>query len=555
MRIRACISLLAATVVLAACAGDRSANGTGGGTVIVSMGADAATLFPVVVTDETSAFITTQIFDHLADIGDDMATIGDFGFTPRLAKSWDWSKDSTSISYHIDPAARFHDGVPVRSNDVRYSFRLINEPALASPLAPLVTNVDSVSTPDSLTATFWFKKHLPEEFYDVAYQIFIVPEHVYGKVKPAEMNTSEVLRHPIGSGRFRLANWVPSERIELISDTANYHGRAKLDRVVVLVAQAPDASATAVLTGAADFYQAFPFDEATRLDSNKTVRGLPYTQMGYGFLGLRVRARKSKTTPHPVLGELAVRRAISMSLDRAGMLTNVFGTVGIPAHGPVPAHAFTEDTTIRLPAYDTSAAKALLDSAGWHVGPNGIRQKNGRPLKFEVMIPASSSVRSRYGDLIREQLRRVGIQADLGKVPFSTFVPRQSSGDFDALMMVQQTDPSVSGTKQYWSSEGEKAGTNYLGYFNPKVDALLDSAGHSGDPTAVKQLASRAYRAIVDDAPAVWLYDAATLAAINRRIDLKPFRGDGWWAHLADWSIPPDKRIDRDRIGLTSKKP
>jgi peptide/nickel transport system substrate-binding protein len=523
--------------------------------VIVTMGADAATLFPALVTDETAAFITTQIFDHLADIGDDMATISDVGFTPRLAKSWDWSRDSTSITYHIDPAARFHDGVPVRSADVRYSFRLINEPALASPLAPLVTNIDSVSTPDSLTATFWFKKHLPEEFYDVAYQIFIVPEHVYGKVKPADMNTSEVLRHPIGSGRFRLANWIPSDRIELVSDTANYHGRAKLDRVIVRIGQAPDASATEVLTGAADFYQAFPSDQAARLDSSTTLRGLPYAQSAYGFLGMRVRAPKSKTQPHPVLGDIAVRRAISMSLDRSGMLTNVFGKIGIPAHGPFPAHSFTEDTTIRLPTYDTTAAKALLDSAGWKVGPTGIRARNGRLLKFELMVPTSSSVRLRYADLIQEQLRRVGIQAELGKVPMSVFVPRLNSGDFDALLMNQFTDPSISGTKQYWSSEGDKAGTTYIGYVNPRVDALLDSAGASHDVKTVKQLASRAYRVIVADAPAVWLYDPVTLAAVSRRIDLQPFRGDGWWAHLADWSIPPDKRIDRDRIGLTPKKP
>lgn len=557
MRIRVFSSLLAATTLLSACSSDRSgaAAGDAGGTIIVSTGSDAGSLFPVTVQDETGKIVTELLFDRLAEIGDGMATIGDAGFQPRLAKSWDWSRDSMSIAFHIDPAARFHDGTPVRANDVRYSFRLFRDTTLESPTTPLITNIDSVSTPDSLTATFWFKRHQPEEFYDVAYQIFVLPEHIYGKVAPADMKTSEVLRHPVGTGRFRLANWSASNRIELIADTGNYRGRAKLDRVVFLLEQAPPAAATAVLTGESDFYEAFPIDQVSRLDSSPIARGTPFVLLGYGFLGMNMRERKSKTRPHPVFGDNAVRRAIAMTLDRAGMLTNVFNQTGIPTHGPFPAGVATADTTIRLPALDTSAAKALLDSAGWKTGADGIRQKNGRRLTFEILVPSSSSIRLRYADLIQEQLKRIGIQAELGKLPFPAFLARQDAGDFDALLTVINTDPSVNGAKQYWSSDGLKTGTNYWGYVNPKVDALLDSATRAPDLQTAKRLASRGYQTIVDDAPGFWLYTFSTMAAVNRRIDTKPFRADGWWEHLADWSVPAAKRIDRDRIGLTPKTP
>lgn len=244
-----------------------------------------------------------------------------------------------------------------------------------------------------------------------------------------------------------------------------------------------------------------------------------------------------------------------MSLDRAGMLANVFNGKGLLGHGPFPARIATADTTIRLPAYDTTAAKALLDSAGWKVGPGGIRQKNGHTLTFEIMLTATSSIRGRYADLIQEQLKRVGIQAEIGKVPGPVFVGRQDAGDFDATLNVQSTDPSVSGTKQYWATEGLTAGTNYMGYSNPKVDALLDSAGRAQTLIIARGFATRAYQAIADDAPAVWLYDGLSVAAAGRRIVTQPLRADGWWAHLADWSIPADKRIDRDRIGLTPKTP
>ena len=556
MRARTCTSLIAAMTLLAACSSDRSGGaGGGGGTVIISMGSDAASLFPLIVQDETGKVVTDLLFDHLAEIGDDMATIGDAGFHPRLAKSWDWARDSMSIAFHLDPAARFHDGAPVRASDIRYSFNLINDRGLGSPTTPLVTNIDSVSTPDSATATFWFKKHLPEEFYDIAYQVPIIPEHVYGTVKPADMKTSDVLRHPVGSGRFRLAKWDASSRIELLADTGNYRGRAKLDRVVFMLGQPPATSATAVLTGESDFFQAFPIDQVPRLDSSPSVRGIPYRQNGYGFLGMNLRDRKSKTRPNPLFSEKAVRRAIAMALDRAGMLTNIFNKAGVPAHGPFPAGAATADTTLRLPPFDTTAAKALLDSAGWKPGAEGVRRKNGRELKFEIMLPSSSAIRARYGDLIQEQLKRVGIQVELGKIPAPNFFARQDAGDFDALITLLNTDPSATGAKQYWTTEGVKAGSDYLGYVNPKVDALLDSVSRATDPVAAKRLAVHAYQTIADDIPAVWLYDASTMAAVNRRIETQPFRADGWWAHLADWSIPADKRIARDRIGLAPKTP
>ena len=188
--------------LLAACGSDKS-TGTGGGTVIVAMGSDAGSLFPLLVGDETGKAITDVLFDHLAQISPSMSTFGDEGFEPRLAKSWEWARDSMSITFRLDPAARFHDGTPVTAADVRYTFRLVSDPALGSSATPLVSNIDSVSVVDSLTPVFWFKKRSAEQFYDIAYQLPIVPEHVYGKVAPAELKTSDVSRQPVGTGRFR----------------------------------------------------------------------------------------------------------------------------------------------------------------------------------------------------------------------------------------------------------------------------------------------------------------------------------------------------------------
>jgi peptide/nickel transport system substrate-binding protein len=511
--------------------------------------------FPPLVEDNGGKLVQDLIFDRLAEIGDNLTTVGDKSFTPRLAEKWDWSKDSLSIAFSINPKARWHDGKPVTAADVRYTFRIFTDSVVGSSAAPTLQNIDSVSVRDSLTAVVWFKKRTPEQFYDVAYQLPIVPEHVYGSIPSKDLRTSDAVRNPIGSGRFRFVSWQQNVRLELVADTANYRGRAPLDRIVIVKAETP-AAAAQVLAGQADYVDAFPLDQAAKLDSNAFARAVAFPQLGYVFVGMNPNVAKSKTAPHPIFSDIRARRALSMSVNRVALLQNVFGKLGRIGHGPFPASTGFADTTLALPPYNTNAAKALLDSAGWLAGADGMRAKSGHPLKFSLLVPTSSVLRMKYAVLLQEEFRRVGAQVDLDQVDFPTFRVRLAAGDFDAIMGGNNTDPSASGMKQAWATSGIGAnGLNSLKYSNHKVDALLDSATTTFDERKMRSYSSQAFKQIIADVPAIWLYDVMTVEAINRRIDAKAIRGDAWWATLTDWSIPADKRIDRDRVGLTAAKP
>ncbi len=132
--------------------------------------------------------------------------------------------------------------------------------------------------------------------------------------------------------------------------------------------------------------------------------------------------------------------------------------------------------------------------------------------------------------------------------------PGSKAGDFDMAIQTFSTDPSPSGMRQNWGTAGiGPQGQNFLRYSNPKTDALIDSVSASFDPVKVKQYAKRAFQQIADDAPGIWLYDLTEVDAVNRRINVTKTRADGWWHSLAEWSIAPDKRIDRDRIPLGAR--
>lgn len=522
-----------------------------GGTMVAAQPAEPATLHPALMGQSIEKEITDLLFDRLAEIGDDLNTVGDKGFRRQLAERWEWAPDSLSIAFHLDPRARWHDGVPVRASDVRYSVATMKDPALGSLGLPLITNIDSVAVRDSLTAVAYFKRHTPEQFYDLVYQILIVPEHLLSNTPPAKMKTADVTRRGIGSGRFRLARWDPGKRIELIADTANYRGRPKLDRIVFVPTPDFNTAVTRFFAGDADFFEQLRPEHLAQIAKDTARRAIPYPSLGYAYLALNNVDPKQPGQPHPIFGDRAVRRALTMAVDRRAMLRNAFGNYGIPLYGPFPHAMPVADTTLPQLPYDTTRARALLDSAGWVPGPDGVRVKNGRRLEFGITTPVSSAARKQYSVLLQAAFKRVGAAARVDETDMAGFMARNADRGFDMILELYQTDPSVSGFKQSWSTSGlGKDGSNYASYSNPAVDALLDSATATFDPARTRAYARRAFEIIIEDAPGIWLYEPPTVAGIHKRIRTTAMRADGYWAGMADWWIPAAERTARDRIGL-----
>ncbi|HEY4217489.1 MAG TPA: peptide ABC transporter substrate-binding protein [Gemmatimonadaceae bacterium] len=551
--------IIAAAVALAGCTSKESATSAGGGqaggTVIMVTPGDAVEVFPPFVNDQVGRWVQDLVFERLADLKPGLVTKGDQGFAPRLAQKWTWAPDSLSIAFSLDPRARWHDGTPVTAQDVKYSLDIFKNPKVGSPVTPNITNIDSISVRDSLTAVAWFHKRKPEQFYDLAYQLMVMPKHVYDSIPPEQLHTSPTTRKLVGSGPFRFVSWQPGSRIEFIADTANYRGRPSLDRVIMTPGD-PATGAAQLLAGQVDLVIAFPVDQVPKLDSSTVARSMIDPQLAYVFMAMNPHVAKSKTEPNPVFADIRVRRALSMAVDRVGMLHNVFGNDGILSHGPFPMAAGYADSTLRLPPFDTTAAKALLDSAGWRAGADGMRSKNGKPLRFSLMLPSSSLFRRRYGVLMQEQFRKVGAQVDLDVVDNPTMIRRLLDHDWDAELHAPGVDPSLTGEEQFWATRAIGAnGQNFIPYSNPKVDALLDSAIATFDPAKSKGQSSRAFQMMIDDAPGIWLYDVTVYDGINRRITVPTPTISDWWMNLQNWSIPADKRIPRDRIGLAPAKP
>ena len=526
-----------------------SAGGEPGGTLVISTTADPGTLFPPFALTNQAKQITEQLYDYLADVGPDLNTLDEKGFRAVLADRWRWSSDSLMLSFHINPAAKWHDGKNVTARDVQFTFALNKNPALGGRLDTELANIDSVTVTDSHTAAFWFHERLPTRFLDAAAQMLILPAHQLEKI-PAD-SLREAAPPPIGTGRFRLRKWDKGASVEIVADTSNYRGRAKLDRVIWSVAPEFPTAVTRLFSGEADLFDALRPENLRELARHGNLRTIILPGMDYAFLRFNLRDPANNRRPHPLFGDRNLRRAITMSLNRSTLVRSVLDTFGLVPVGPVVrAFSTTDPRGSQLP-FDSARASRQLDSLGWIRGSaDEMRTKSGRELAFTLIVPTSSMNRMRMGPLIQEQLRRMGIRVHLEPLEATTVADREARGAFDASLGSWVMGSSPDGIKGAWSSSGiGKNGVNYGSYGNPTFDALLDSALRAG-PTRARDRFTMAYAVINDDAPAIWLYEPRKIIGIHGRIRTMGMRPDAWWSGLADWSIPRSERILRDRLPI-----
>lgn len=547
--------LLCVLAIIGCAASEAASLKDSGGTLVIAAGGDPDVLIPSLVSTVQAAEITDLIYDRLAVIGDSLNIVNDAGFRPRLADRWTWSRDSLRIAFHLNPRAKWHDGERVRSGDVRFTFQSTIDSTLGSPVAALLNNLDSVSTPDSATAVFWFHRRSPQQFYDATYQLRIMPEHVWKRIAPSSWRASDAAKHPIGSGQYRFVRWTPRTSVELVADPGNYRGAPNLSRVIWSISPNFTTAITRFLAGEADFFEALRPEDVTELGRHPELRVKAFHGLSYVFAQFNLRDPADHARPHPLFGDRALRRALTMAVDRRSIMRNVYDTFALPGIGPTVRAYPTTDPNLRQIPFDLARARALLDSLGWRaIDGDGIRERAGHPLEFTLSVPSTSKARVQMAVLIQEQLRRAGVKANVEQLDFPVLVDRERKHNFDMVINQWNTEPSPGAARGSWGVAASRAvsGHNYGSYESPAFDAYLDSALASFNRSKRKAYFTHAYETIIGDAPAIWIAEPRPTVGYSARLVLAPLRSDAWWAHIPEWWIPADKRIPRDNVPVPS---
>lgn len=540
---------LAVLVTVAGCERRGGCTGSYCGTVINVAIGEPTTLLPPSIDNIVARDIDEQLFLKLADVGMSMNSLGDEDFQPLLAERWEWDGPLTLV-FHIDPRARWHDGQHVTAADVSFTFDAYTDSVVASASRAPLRRIASVTQRDSLTAVFRFRERYPEMFYDAVYHMRILPGHLLKQVPRDQWRSASFGRQPVGNGPYRFVRWQAGQALELTADSTFYLGRPSIRRLIWRFTPDVQVAVTQVIANQADVREQLVTPEnVERVRAAQHVSLVQYPGNTYGYLQFNLNANGDTTAPHPVLGDREVRRALTMAVDRARLVRSALGDLGKVPPGPMSTLSWIWNSDIRQLPYDTAQASRILGARGWrdHDG-DGVRDRDGQPLAFHILVPTTSALRRQYARLLQEQFRTIGAQVEIDELEPAVVGQRAAAGRFDAVIMARSNDPSPSsGITQIWTRAGFR-GSNVGRYDNPAFDRLVDRAIAAADRDQARGLWRSAIELLNADAAAISLFAVENIGAFHSRIENLQIRPDSWAALARHWRIPADRLIDRDRV-------
>lgn len=393
--------------------------------------------------------------------------------------------DGTTVTFKLRSGVRFHDGTPLTSADVVYTYQAVLDEKNNSSLRGDYEAIESVEAPDPETVVFRLKH--PYAPFLQRTTLGIVPKQ---SLEKPDFNTK-----PIGTGPYRFVSRTPGDKIVLEANPDHWNGAPAIQKLVLAYAPDDNIRATRMAAGEFDATELSP-QAAARFENTAGLTVYKVPSADYRGVMFPMEA--------PVTSDKAIRKAISLALDRAAMVRTILNGAGSPAFGPI-----APGTTWHNPAVQGSAtpnreeAVRILEQAGWRLGPDGIRVKDGTAAKFTLMYPAGDSLRKDLALAVASDAKRIGIDIELAGLDWDAIRPRMPK---DALVMGygDPSDPDHTNYQLFHSSFIGEGFFNPARYRNPEVDKLLEQGRRTDDPEVRKQAYDAFQQRIRQDEP--WVY-------------------------------------------------
>ena len=477
-----------------------------GGTLVVAIQDNPPHLLTGISVDILTICVAGQIYDTLIRMDTD------FKVRSSLAKSWTVSPDGLEYRFLLEPGLTWHDGRPFTSADVQHTFLEISR-KYSSLAHAAYQDLAAIDTPDELTVVFRMTSPDPA-FFPWAFcqpnfaQIY--PKHIYEGSDP---RTNPANFKPVGTGPFRFKEWVRGSHIILERNAGYVHkDNVYLDRVVFQIIPDPGARQLALQKGEIDHIPYFALAPAS-LEPLAHGRGTKVIDSLRPALGEIIMFFNLR---HPQLAIKDVRHAIAHAVDRDLLVKLALNGRGKVATGPIRDDnpPFYNPDVPKYPR-DVARANRLLDQAGLARAARGVRF----PLRLSYEGAGEGGALQSAAEIMREQLREIGVDLQLKPSDPAAWVDGAFlKWDFDLTMGSFGTgpDPKIGVSRLYKTENIQRLpSANLMGYSNPEVDSLLARADRELDANQRAQLYRSAQALMVDDLPALWLWEKFNPIAVR----------------------------------------
>jgi len=462
---------------------------------------DPASLDPAKFSDELSIDVGKEIFDGLVDIDSSTNKV-----VAAHAEKWD-VKDNTVFTFHLLQGAKFHNGKEVTAEDFKYSFERLLDPQIASEVGWVLAGVkgaedrmsgkaedtEGIKVIDKYTLEITLESAAPAFLSMMSSPVAVVVDKASvekaqtgGKAFAATGAGPEVV---VGTGPFKLSQWVPKNVIKIVRNDEYYGRKAYLDGVDFRIIPDETTTLNEFRAGNLDFTDRIPPGQVKVVEQEFSNQVIQNSLCQVEFYGLN-------TTQEP-FNNVKLRQALNFAVDREGIIKAVMEGIGVPAKGVLPPGLPEYSETLKGYAYDQAKAKSLLAEAGYPEG-NGLKE-------IELTYNNNRETNQKIAEAVQAQLKEIGVKVKLRGVPLPSFKDELFNGNLSFYRMGWVADYLDAGyfLNPLFRSEGEM---NLSKYANPEVDKLLAKVQSVTDEQQRAKLYQQAEQMIVDDAPVLFLY-------------------------------------------------
>jgi len=481
------------------------------GRMVIALPGAPVNIDPRVATDAYGEQILQMT--HASLVGRDVAGEP----LPDLAHRWE-SPDPLTYVFHLRPGLRFHDGRPLTSADVRYSFTWILDAANRSPHRGLYRHLAAIETPDPRTVVFRLSEPFAPFLSTMVRGIVPAgsPAHGYAP--------------PVGAGPYRIDDLSPDGEAVLSAYGGYYGGPPAIRSVTVKFVPDSNVRFLELKMGSVNFTlngvdpDLLP---AASLPGRLVVEEGPGGNVTYLGFNLRDRA----------LSDARVRRAIALAIDRETIVRTIWKGRADIVSSILPPGSWAHDPDLPVVPFDPARARRLLDEAGFP-DPDGDGPLPRLRLTYKT---SQNEVRRRVATVIQEQLRWIGISVEIQSLEWGTFFSDIKKGAFQiySLTWVGISDPDIF-HHAFHSRSGPPDGANRGGYSDVEVDRLTEAARREPSRENRREMYRRVQRILARDLPVVPLWAGRNLLVRDRRLAGFLLTPDESYAPVRGMRIVPD---------------
>jgi peptide/nickel transport system substrate-binding protein len=389
--------------------------------------------------------------------------------------------------------------------------------------------------------TIFFKNFNSFTLLDINHSI--IPKHIYAGIKREDIETAELNFNPVTSGPFKLYKWDRDQKIHLRADSSCFLFNAEnIQEIIFKIIPDEYSLITQLKKGEIDLIEDVNSEKAKELVENKninigTIKGRNYDYVGWNHID-PIAYTKKLNKPNKFFASAKTRKALSLAINRNEIFQSIIGKYGEIYDSPIsPIFRQFFDSTLTKTEYNPTLSKKLLDEEGWKDNNgDGILEKNNQKFSFKIYSGAGNSIRQYTGTIIKNNLKEVGIDAELMFVEKNELVDGMISRKYDAWISGWSIEIPLK-LDTYWSSNPEKVMLNFSNFSNQELEKIFSEINLINSEEKKMASYKRVSEIFKENEPVTVLFWTHNIIGYNKRIKNIKFSPLGLFSNAWAWRI------------------